>query len=99
MNHSLIENDKEEIYACGLNHFGQLGLKGDSPQIEPCIIPNTPSNIVQICVGSSHTLFLDVEGNVFSFGWNAHGQLGLGHTTDQHEINKYALLNSKYSTN
>ena len=33
-------------------------------------------------------LFLDSEGNVFSVGDNEFGQLGLGHKTNQNELNK-----------
>ena len=32
--------------------------------------------------------FLIPEGNVFSVGYNEFGQLGLGHNTDQNELNK-----------
>ena len=58
------------------------------PQITPNLIPNLPSNIIQFVCGSSQNLFLDSEGNVFSVGRNEHGQLGLGHNTNQNELKK-----------
>ena len=86
---SLFQNNKGEIFSCGFNENGQCGLGHfDSPQITPSLIPNLPSNIVYFVCGSHHSLFLDSEGNVFSVGFNADGQLGLGHTTDQNVLNK-----------
>ena len=85
--HSLFQNDKGEIFACGYNPYGQCGLEHfDDYQITPSIIPNLPPNIIQFVCGGFHSLFLDSEGNVFSVGRN--GQLGLGHNTKQNELNK-----------
>ena len=87
--YSLFQNNNGEIFACGLNQWGQCGLGHfNSPQIPPSLIPDAPSNIVQFVCGSKHSLFLDSEGNVFSVGSNSLGQLGLGHNTNQNELNK-----------
>ena len=87
--HSLFQNDKGKIFACGHNQYGQCGLGHlNHPQITPSIIPNVPSNIVQFFCGYSQSLFLDSEGNVYSVGNNTYGQLGLGHNTHQNELNK-----------
>ena len=81
--HSLFQNDKGEIFSCGLNKYGACGLGHfDSPQVVPRLILNLPSNIVQFVCGSHFCLFLDSEGNVYSVGDNECGQLGLGHNTD-----------------
>ena len=67
--HSLFQNTKGEIFACGNNRAGQCGLGHfGSPQLTPILIPNLPSNIVHFICGSRHNLFLDSEGNVFSVG-------------------------------
>ena len=88
-NHSLFQNNKGEIFSCGYNEQGQCGLGHfNSPQITPSLIPNVPSNIVQIFCGPGHSLFLDSEGNLFSVGYNKYGELGLGHNTHQNELNK-----------
>ena len=87
--HSLFENNKGEIFACGFNLFGQCGLGHfNKLQITPSLILNLPPNIVHFVCGSQHNLFLDSEGNVFSVGYNYHGNLGLGHKTNQNELNK-----------
>ena len=89
--HSLFQNDKGEIFACGYNYYGQCGLGHlNTPQITPSLIPNAPSNIniVEFFCGYRQSLFLDSEGNVYSVGDNEYGQLGLGHNTHQNELNK-----------
>ena len=87
--HSLFQNNKGEIFACGYNQWGACGLGHfNHPQITPSLIHNPPPNIVQFICGNSHSLFLDSEGSVFSVGNNITYQLGLGHNTNQNELNK-----------
>ena len=87
--HSLFQNNEGEIFACGYNQFGQCGLGHfNSIQITPSLISNSPSSIVQFVCGNHQNLFLDSEGNVYSVGANGYGQLGLGHITNQNELNK-----------
>ena len=87
--HSLFQNDKGEIFACGYNKRGECGLGHfNSPQIKPSLILNAPSNIVQFVCGYCQSLFLDSEGNVFSAGDNEYGSLGLGHNRNQNVLSK-----------
>ena len=87
--HTLIQNNKGEILGCGRNEYGQLGLAhNEDCQIECCIIPNQPPNIIQFSSGYYHSLFLDIEGNVFSVGRNESGQLGLGHKRNKSVLKK-----------
>lgn len=60
---------KREVYAVGKNNFGQLGTKDTKYKKLPVKI-HFPKEIVQISSRFDHTLVLDVEGNVFSFGKN-----------------------------
>ena len=87
--YSLFQKGKGEIFACGDNQRGQCGLGHfNGSQITPSLIPDLPSNIVQFDCGSSHSLFLDLVGNLFSVGDNMYGQLGLGHNRNQNVLNK-----------
>ena len=87
--HSLFQNDKGEIFSCGYNQNGQCGLGHfNSPQITPSLILKAPANIVQFVCGNNQSFFLDCEGNVYSAGGNRYGSLGLGHNTNQNELNK-----------
>ncbi|MGO3702061.1 MAG: RCC1 domain-containing protein [Candidatus Saccharimonadales bacterium] len=40
------------------------------------------NSIVQVATGSDHTVALDAQGNVYTWGENNYGQLGNGSTTD-----------------
>ena len=84
--HSLFQNDKGEIFSCGYNQKGECGLGHFiHPQITPRLIHNVPENSIQFSCGSSHSLFLDSEGNVYSVGSNYSGQLGLGQIANQNK--------------
>ena len=78
-NHSLFQNDEGIIFACGFNKNGELGLGHNKfSQTKVSIIPNQPPQIIKICCGMNHSLFLDGKGNVYSVGKNDKGQLGIG---------------------
>uniref|UniRef100_A0A4X1TP51 HECT and RLD domain containing E3 ubiquitin protein ligase 4 n=2 Tax=Sus scrofa TaxID=9823 RepID=A0A4X1TP51_PIG len=78
--HTLALNDKGQVYAWGLDSDGQLGLLGT----EECI--RVPRNIkslsdiqiVQVACGYYHSLALSKASEVFCWGQNKYGQLGLG---------------------
>ena len=42
---------------------------------------------VAISCGSLHTIVLDDQGNLYSFGYNRYGQLGLGDNSKRNEKN------------
>ena len=81
--HSLCQTMQGEIYSCGRNSYGELGIGKINYYNLPSPILNQPDNIIQFCSGFSHTLFLDSEGNVFSVGFNTYGSLGLGFNVNQ----------------
>ena len=81
--HSLYQNNLGEIFGCGFNEKGQLGLGHKYSQTQACKIPLHNINVIDFCCGSLYTLFLDIEGNVYSVGYNVHGSLGTGNTTNQ----------------
>ncbi|XP_006835885.1 PREDICTED: probable E3 ubiquitin-protein ligase HERC4 isoform X3 [Chrysochloris asiatica] len=78
--HTLALNDKGQVYAWGLDSDGQLGLLGS----DECI--RVPRNIkslsdiqiVQVACGYYHSLALSKASEVFCWGQNKYGQLGLG---------------------
>ncbi|XP_044515140.1 probable E3 ubiquitin-protein ligase HERC4 isoform X3 [Gracilinanus agilis] len=78
--HTLALNDKGQVYAWGLDTDGQLGLPGTEEYIKvPRNIKSlTDIQIVQIACGYYHSLALSKGSEVFSWGQNKHGQLGLG---------------------
>lgn len=92
--HSALVLDDGSLFVCGENDKGQLGLPGagdsndvsDEPQPPPRSVP-VPTlvpglaatvRVTQVSCGRSHTCFVGSEGELFSFGLNLYGQLGLG---------------------
>ena len=78
-----------KVLTWGDNKIGQLGL-GLSLEYLP--IPtslNLTIKIKQIACGTMHSILLDINGQVYSFGEGTYGKLGHGHDND---INQVTLL-------
>ncbi|XP_030626975.1 probable E3 ubiquitin-protein ligase HERC4 [Chanos chanos] len=78
--HTLALNDKGQVFAWGLASDGQLGLNN----VEECVrVPRTIKNlsevhVAQVTCGYRHSHALSRDGQIFSWGQNKYGQLGLG---------------------
>ncbi|XP_060970187.1 ultraviolet-B receptor UVR8 isoform X2 [Cannabis sativa] len=67
------------VYATGLNDFGQLGISDDATySAEPLEVSGLPKEIVRISAGYYHSGAITVDGELYMWGKNANGQLGLG---------------------
>jgi len=67
------------LYAIGLNNYGQLGL-GDCVNRSSPVQVGSLTNWKSIYPGSSYTLGLKTDGTLWSWGINTYGTLGLGDT-------------------
>jgi regulator of chromosome condensation len=74
-----------DIYAWGLNNYGQLGTgdleNGYLPiKVESLseLITNDDNKNIEIANGQHHTLFLDTKGKVYALGRAEYGRLGTG---------------------
>lgn len=84
--HSFAVDSDGDVFAWGLNQYGQLGLEvGDetiiwTPTIVPSLSPSELGNdarVVQISGGEHHTVFLLSDGRVFAAGRCDSSQLGV----------------------
>ncbi|XP_076042940.1 HECT and RLD domain containing E3 ubiquitin ligase 4 isoform X2 [Oratosquilla oratoria] len=68
------------IYTWGGNGFGQLGLNSYEAQEHSAKLVKTiaQKQVIQIACGSHHVLALTRDGELYAWGLNNHGQLGLG---------------------
>ncbi|CAG9330534.1 unnamed protein product [Blepharisma stoltei] len=69
-----------EVFAWGLDNYGQLGL-GGKVRGKTYTIPRFCSyNVVirDISCGEDHSAFISLHGHVYSMGSNADGRLGIG---------------------
>lgn len=82
--HSLVLTDSEGVFSMGNNSYGQCGRKvveneiySESHKIHR--MQDFDGQVVQVTCGQDHSLFLTDRGEVYSCGWGADGQTGLGH--------------------
>ena len=79
--HVLLLAANGDTYSLGLGSRGQLGHGDVLPRKDPCLIEALAGIAVrEVAVGSWHSLALSEYGDVYSWGWNEHGQLG--HSTE-----------------
>eukprot|EP00966_Prymnesium_polylepis_P056845 1315798-Prymnesium_polylepis.2 len=86
-NHSLAVSSAGEVYSFGdgYSHSGQLGHGDDTYQLTPKVIEALAGVKVRAVAGGDyHSLVLNEEGVVYSFGNAWHGELGHGDEEDQH---------------
>lgn len=95
--HSVVLTGAGEIYTCGSNSHGQLGLGyANGPnQTKFCLVEllvGLPT--VLVTAGGFHSFALSVSGSVFGWGKNNSGQLGVGDTDDKCQPTQLATLRS-----
>ncbi|KAJ0182252.1 hypothetical protein K1T71_001621 [Dendrolimus kikuchii] len=82
--HTLILTDNEGVYTLGNNAYGQCGRKiNENEEYKGSMVTHNikrlgKENIVDVCCGQDHSLFITESGRVYSCGWGADGQTGLG---------------------
>ncbi|KAG8693502.1 hypothetical protein FRC08_009072 [Ceratobasidium sp. 394] len=79
-----------QIDSCGSSNHGQLGRPPSDAPFGPIasLVMGGPLDFVQLACGSEHVL-LHASNGVWGWGWNEHGNLGLGHTED---VNKPVVI-------
>ncbi|MCK5160783.1 MAG: hypothetical protein KAQ99_04335, partial [Candidatus Aureabacteria bacterium] len=82
--HNLALDSDGNVWAWGYNNYGQLGNGTfDSAAYLPFQISGL-SNIIAITAGGYHSLALDSDGNIYSWGRGSSGEMGDGTTDNRH---------------
>eukprot|EP01084_Bolivina_argentea_P208119 354947_1 len=87
-----------KLYCCGINVQGQLGLGPTQPTVDIPILQTYISDdivLVSSGCGATHTFVLTVNGKLYGFGNNNHGQLGVSkkkHTPGGHRKKRKSHL-------
>jgi alpha-tubulin suppressor-like RCC1 family protein len=81
--HTLFLVNNGNLYSCGYNNYGQLGLATYAIQSigKPTAVRNG-TNIKTISCGLYHSVILNNSGDAYSCGLNNYGQLGLGNNNN-----------------
>lgn len=88
-------NEWGQLFVWGSNSSGQCGLENDSSAVYPMpklVKSLATKQIIQVACGQFHSLALTNSGEIYSFGQNLHGQLGLGFESEK--VTKPTLIKS-----
>jgi len=69
------------LWSWGNNDFGQLGLDDTDPRLVPTLIPDagvSGDEWISVSAGANHVLALRDNGQLYAWGTNANGRLGIG---------------------
>ena len=87
VNFTIILKECGEILVIGCYTYGTCEVRSciltPLTPLTPLVLNKHVARVVQIACGNSHTMILTLDGDVFSFGNNLSGQLGLGHDISQ----------------
>ncbi len=90
--HTLVLSSAGEVYSFGSNRYGQLGRAGGvegtgaNPAAREVTLPSGAGAASEIAAGGSHSLVI-AGGQLYSFGDNEYGQLGVQRNTGSESAN------------
>jgi alpha-tubulin suppressor-like RCC1 family protein len=76
--HSVVSSTMGDVWCCGLNNEGQLGVGDRENRLRPVKVdqPSSLSFPVSLSAGSSHSAAVTADFGVFTWGGGGKGQLG-----------------------
>jgi hypothetical protein len=78
--HSIVCTAQLEVFGFGNNRYGELGLGHTKNQKQPtALVSLSGQSVGVVACGEFHTMIVLKNGEVYGFGYNGSGQLGLGH--------------------
>jgi len=100
-NHSLCITSRGDVYSWGSNRFGQLGDTATSSSVTtPCGSRNIPRRVeglkqhpcAAVAAGEKHSVALSRKGEVYVWGDNASGQLGVARRSGIQKVQRVEAL-------
>ena len=82
--HTVVAMRSGKVWAMGCNSEGQLGVGRGSEWVSgPQQVAGLPTDVVQLAAGAGHSLARTGRGEVWVWGSNTEGQLGLGEDSEE----------------
>ena len=80
--HTVAIKDDGTLWVWGDNYYGQLGDNSVENRNNPTRIGTVDDNWTSVSCGKNFTIAVKEDGTMWSWGYNAHSQLGLGDDTE-----------------
>ncbi|CAE7828881.1 UVR8, partial [Symbiodinium necroappetens] len=93
--HTVVVSNLGQIWAAGNNGYGQLGTGGTVKQHAFVQVAFGGKKIVAVVAGYGHTAAITNSGELWTWGRNGAGQLGIGDTADRHDPVKVSVKGQK----
>eukprot|EP00117_Sycon_ciliatum_P029264 scpid13532/ scgid2313/ Inhibitor of Bruton tyrosine kinase len=75
--HMILVTSRGEVFTCGHGRGGRLGHGGEESELKPRIVEFLLKSAVHlVAAGQNHSVFVDVDNNLYTCGNNENGQLG-----------------------
>uniref|UniRef100_A0A4W6EIZ2 Regulator of chromosome condensation (RCC1) and BTB (POZ) domain containing protein 1 n=1 Tax=Lates calcarifer TaxID=8187 RepID=A0A4W6EIZ2_LATCA len=83
--HILLATDDGQLFAWGHNGYSQLGNGNTNQGLSPVLVTANLQNkkVKEVACGSHHSMALTHDGEVYGWGYNGNGQLGIGNNGNQ----------------
>jgi alpha-tubulin suppressor-like RCC1 family protein/tRNA A-37 threonylcarbamoyl transferase component Bud32 len=83
--HCIARNSSGKVYCWGYNECGELGIGSQDVAYHKPILNQYFNNefVIDISCGAGHSLVLTNCGEVYAWGWNRDGQIGIGCNDNQ----------------
>ncbi|CAE7662905.1 UVR8, partial [Symbiodinium necroappetens] len=84
--HTVVVSNLGQIWAAGNNDDGELGTGSTVEQHAFVQVAFNGKKIVALAAGYGHTAAITDSGELWTWGYNDDGELGIGDTTDRHAL-------------
>lgn len=81
--HILLLTNNSQVYVSGDNYNGELGMNDTINQRLTITLNPYLNNIIQVCAGKSYSVVITTTSQIYVFGINNYGQLGLNDTLNR----------------
>lgn len=88
--HTLFSTKTGDVFGCGDNRQGQLGLGNYTESITSLTHNELTGNIKAVYGGGSYSMIIKNDGTLLAAGSNADGQIGLGQSLPK--VNQFVIL-------